>query len=98
MHYAGLDHGLGKYRGYRVGKALKPVDHCCQDVLDATVAQFAHYPQPERGALGLLDSESQDLRVARTPNSNRKVYCAVADQAFVADFHPDRVEEYDRIG
>jgi transposase len=46
MHDAGLDHGLGKHRGDLLGKALEPVDHPDQNVLDSAVAQLAHHPQP----------------------------------------------------
>src|SRR6266446_8219302 len=59
MHDAGLDHGLGKHRGYRLGKTFEPVDHGNQDVLGAAVAQFGHHPRPELRAFGLLDPQSE---------------------------------------
>jgi hypothetical protein len=48
FHRASLDGTLS-------GFALQPVDHGDQDVLGAAMLQLIHHPQPELGALVLLD-------------------------------------------
>ena len=55
MHDAGLDQGLRKHRRDCLGKALQAIDHRDQHVLDPTGPEFVHDPQPELGALALLD-------------------------------------------
>ncbi len=40
MDYAGLHHGLGEHRPDRLGRALQPVHHRKQNILDAAVAQL----------------------------------------------------------
>jgi hypothetical protein len=88
MHDAGLYHGPGEYRGDRLGKALEPVDHRDQDVLDAAVAQLAHHPQPELRSFGLLDPQTEDFLMARTTYADGEVHRPIADQTFVADLDP----------
>ena len=93
----GLHRGLGEHRGDRVGEALEAVDHGDQKVLDAAVLQLVHHPEPELGALVLLEPETEDLLAAVVPDAGRDMHRLVADQAFVADLHPERVEEDQRI-
>src|SRR6185312_8496454 len=40
----------------------------------------------------------QNLLAPRAAQANRQIYRAIADQPFVADLHPQRVEEHHRIG
>lgn len=62
------------------------------------VTQLAHDPQPEFRPLGLLEPQAQNLLAPRAAQANRQIYRAIADQPFVADLHPQRVEEHHRIG
>ncbi len=54
FHRATLDGTFG-------GFALQAVDDGDQDVLDAAVLQLVHHPQPELGALVLLQPQAKDL-------------------------------------
>src|ERR687893_1130114 len=97
MHDARLDLGLRKHRADRFGEALQAVDDRDQDVLHATVLQLVHHPQPELGALGLLDPETQYLLGAVWPDAKSDIDGLVADRALVPDLDPDRVEEDQRV-
>ncbi|KDM65083.1 hypothetical protein ACIDI_245c00020 [Acidiphilium sp. JA12-A1] len=55
MDDAGLHDRLGKDGSDRLWPPLQAIDHSQQDVLDAAVLQLVHHPQPEFGALVLLD-------------------------------------------
>ena len=55
MDDAGLHDRLGKDGSDRLRPPLQAIDHSQQDVLDAAVLQLVHHPQPEFGALVLLD-------------------------------------------
>jgi site-specific DNA recombinase len=94
---AGLHRGLGEYRQDRLREALQPVDHCQEHVLHAAVAEFVHHPQPELGALVLLEPKSKDFLGAVGANPERDVDRLVADQPLVADFHPQGIEEDQRV-
>ena len=89
--------GLREDGGDRLGEALQAIDDGDQDVLDAAVLQLVHDPQPELGALGLLDPEAEDLLGAVGQDAERDVDRLVADDALVADLDPDGVEEDQRI-
>ena len=56
-----------------------------------------HDPKPELGALRLLDPQPQDLLGAISPNPERHVDGFVADQGLLADLHPQRVKENQRV-
>ena len=64
---------------------------------DAAVAQLVHDPQPELGALGLLDPEAEHLLGAVGADAERDVDGLVAHRALVADLDPQRVEEDQRV-
>ena len=61
------------------------------------VLDLGHHPQPELGALGLLDPQAQNLFVALNGEAQRQIDRLVADHPLVADFDPERVENDDRI-
>src|SRR4029453_3355709 len=97
MDDAGLDLGLREHGGDRLGEALQAVDHGDKDVLDAAVLEFVHDPEPELGALGLLDPEAEDLLAAVRADAERDIHRLVADRALVADLHAQGVEEDQRV-
>src|SRR3954468_23435430 len=97
MHDAGLDLGLGENCADRLGEALQPVDNGNQDVSHAAVLQLVHDPQPELGALGLLDPQTEHLLGTVGPDPERDIDGLVADRALVAHLDADRVEEDQRI-
>ena len=72
VHDGGLHHRVGEHGGDRFGKALQAVDDSDQDVADAAVLQLVHNPQPELGALRLLDPDAQKIAFvpsARMPSA-----------------------------
>ena len=80
------------------GKALQAVDDGDQHILDAAVLQLVHHPQPELGALVLLEPQAQDLLGAVGAHPERDMDRLVADQSFVADLDPQGIEEDQGIG
>src|SRR3954468_14405255 len=97
MNNAGLDRRLREDSRDRLGKALQAIDHGDQHVFDAAVLEFGHDAQPELGPFGLLDPQAQDLLGAIGPNPERDMDSLVADQSLVADLHPQRVKEDQRV-
>src|SRR5512144_2257955 len=93
MDDAGLHLGLRKYRRDRFGKALQAVDNGDQDVLDAAAFQLVHHPEPELGALRLLDPKSQDFLRSVRPDAKGDIDCLVADGSLLAYLDADRIEE-----
>jgi hypothetical protein len=69
-----------------------------QDVLHPAVPELVHHPEPELGALVLLEPETQDFLAPVGAHAGRDVHSLVTDQAFVADLDPERVEEHQRLG
>jgi hypothetical protein len=51
----------GARKRTRQRQALQAIDNGDQHVLDAAAFQFVHHPQPELGALALLDPKAEDL-------------------------------------
>jgi site-specific DNA recombinase len=94
---AGLDLGLREHGGDRVGEAFQAIHDRDEDVVDTTILQLGHHPQPELRPLGLLDPQPQDLLAAVGANAEGKVDRLVADRALVADLHPQRIEEHQGI-
>ena len=97
MDDAGLHDGAREDGGDGVGEALQPIDHGEQEVLDAAVLEFVHDPQPELGALGLLDPQAQDMLVTLAIESQGQVDGLVPDHALVADLDSQCIEEDHRI-
>ncbi|EZP68319.1 hypothetical protein BV97_05637 [Novosphingobium resinovorum] len=60
MDDAGLDDRLWEHGGDGLWKALQAVYDGQHDVLNTAVPQLVHHPQPEFGALVLLDPQAQD--------------------------------------
>ena len=79
------------------GKPFQAIDDGDQDVLGAAVLDLVHHPQPELGALGLLDPKAQHFLVAGGAHADRQVHGLVLDQPLVADLDPQRIEEHDRV-
>ena len=97
MHDAGLDLGLRTDGRDRLGEALQAIHHGDQHILDAAVLELGHDAKPELGAFALLDPQPQDLLGAISPDPERHVDGLVADQGLLADLHPQRVKEDQRI-
>ena len=97
MDDAGLHLGLRKDGGDRLRKALQAVDDGDQHVLDAAALQLVHHPQPELGALGLLDPKPQDFLRSVRPDAKGDIDRLVADGSLVAHLDADRIEEDQRV-
>ena len=87
----------GKTAPIASGKPFRPSTTAIRMSLDAAGLQLVHHLQPELGPLGLLDPKPEHVFLAVDIERQRDVDRLVADQALVADFHPQRVEEDDRI-
>jgi hypothetical protein len=59
--------------------------------------QLVHHLQPEFGAFGLFNPKSENMFLAVDIESERNINRLVADQAVVANFNSERVEEDDGI-
>ena len=94
VHDAGLHHGLRIDRGDRLGKALEPIDHRDQDIVDAPRLQVVDDLEPEFGAFGLLDPQAQNLLLAVRIESQRDIDGLVPDHAFIANLDPQCVEKH----
>lgn len=90
---AGRDHRFRKHRDDRLGEALQTVDDGEQHVLDAAISQLVHDPEPELGALVLLEPEAKDFLRAVGADPEGDMRRLVSDRALIADFHPHGVEE-----
>src|ERR1700756_1795228 len=88
VHDAGLHHGLRIDRGDRLGKALEPIDHRDQDIVDATRLQVVDDLEPEFGAFGLLNPKAQNLLLAVRIERQRDIDGLVFDHAFIAYLDP----------
>ena len=93
----GLNHSLGEGGVDRLGEALETIDDGEQDVLHAPVLELIHDPQPELGAFGLLDPQTEDLLGAIGQNGEGEIHRLVANEPLVADLDPDGVEENDGV-
>ena len=91
-----VGHGLGKDGVDCLGKALKAIDDSNQDVGDAPVLKLVHHPQPELGALGLLDPDAQNLLGAVRQDAESDIDRLIPDKALVADLDPNGIEEDQR--
>ncbi len=97
MHDAGLNDAIGKNARNGLGKPLQAVHHGNQDVLGAAVLELIHHLEPELRPLGLLHPKPQDVLLARAGDADGQIHRLVANQAFVADLHPKRVEVNHRV-
>src|SRR6202034_496572 len=97
VHDAGLHHGLREHRIDRFGKALEPVDHRNEDVIDAARLEFVDDFQPEFGAFALFDPQSENVFFAVRIERERDVDRLVLDQALVANLDPQGVKTHHRI-
>ena len=83
-HDAVLHHGLGLDRGDSLGKALEPIHHRDQDIVDATHLQVVDDLEPEFGTFGLLNPKAQNLLLAVRIERQRDIDGLVIDYAFIA--------------
>lgn len=89
---------FGEHGGDGVGEALETIDDGEHDILSAAVLDLVHGAQPELGAFILFDPHAENFLAAIAAHAQRNVDRLRADQALVANLHPDRVEEHQRIG
>src|SRR3546814_11959090 len=68
-----------------------------QDIGDAAVLELVHDAHPELCAFGLLDPDPEDFLGPVGQYAECDIYGFVADEAFVADFDSDRIEEHQRV-
>jgi site-specific DNA recombinase len=97
VHDAGLNLRPREHGANRFGEALQPVGHRNEDVLDTAVLQLVHHPEPELGALGLLDPQAQHLLRAVRADAEGDVHRLVPDGALVSNLDPQGVEEDQRV-
>ena len=97
MHDAGLGHGFWKHGVNRLRKTLQTVGDGDQDILDATVLQLVHYPEPKLGAFRLLDPNAENLFATVGQDAERDVNRFIADKALISDFDPGSIEKDDWI-
>ncbi len=92
MHDAGLNLRLGEGRLDRLGEASEAIDHGDQHVGHAAVLQVIKHLEPELGAFGLLDPQSEHVLVAGGVDAQGQVHGLVLDGALIADLQSQRVE------
>src|SRR3546814_8403975 len=80
-----------------VREALQAIDDRDQDIGDAAVLELVHDAHPELCAFGLLDPDPEDFLGPVGQYAECDIYGFVADEAFVADFDSDRIEEHQRV-
>src|SRR3546814_20415009 len=97
MHYTSLNNGLGEHGVDGVREALQAIDDRDQDIGDAAVLELVHDAHPELCAFGLLDPDPEDFLGPVGQYAECDTYGFVADEAFVADFDSDRLEEHQRV-
>src|SRR5512134_1714474 len=93
MNDAGRDRRFRANDGDYLGEALQAIDDGDQDVADAAGLQLVHHLQPELRSFALLDPQPEHVFLAVDIERQRDVHRFVANQAVVADFDPERVEE-----
>src|SRR5512134_362413 len=97
MDDACLHLGLRKNCRNRVRETLEAVDDGDQHVLDAPGLEVIHDPQPELGALALLDPQPEDLLSTIWPDAKGDVHRLVAHGSFVTHLDPDCIKENQRV-
>src|SRR3546814_16398607 len=97
MHYTSLNNGLGEHGVDGVREALQAIDDRDQDIGDAAVLELVHDAHPELCAFGLLDPDPEDFLGPVGQYAECDIYGFVAEEAFVADFDSDRIEEHTRV-
>ena len=97
MDDAQLDFNLRVEGVDRLRETGQPVHGGDEHVSEAAVLQFRQHRQPELGALGLGQSQDQQLLLAFQIDPQRQID-GLADHPFVlADFQYDAVQVDDRI-
>jgi hypothetical protein len=94
VYNAGLHHGPGKHRIDRLRKSPETINNGNQDIGDTPVPELVHDTHPELGSLGLFDPNTEDFLGSVLQNAKCNVNRLVADEALIANLHPDRIEEY----
>ena len=84
-------------RGNRLGKAIQAIDDRDQAIADAEGLHPRTRPGAELRPFGLSDPQPEHAFFAVGIERERNMDSFVADQAVVADFDPQRVEEDDRV-
>ncbi len=97
VYNAGLHHGLRKYRVDRLRKSPETINNRNQDIGDTPVPELVHDAHPELCPIGLFDPDADDFLGSIWQNAKRNIDRLVADKALIADLHPDRIEEYQRV-
>ena len=93
-----LHDGFGKYRRYRIGKALETINDCQHDILGAPVFKLVHDAEPEFGTLILFNPQAENLFAAISADAKRDMNSFAANHAFIADLDANGVEKHQWIG
>lgn len=78
------------------GNPLRPSTTAIR-IAHAAGPEIVHDLEPELRAFAVLDPEPEHVLAPFGVERQRDVDRLVANQTFVADLHPQRVEEHDRI-
>lgn len=95
MHDAGLDERVRPRRlplHQPLRKPREPVTADDENVTHTSVGKFRTDVGPERGALGVLHPDAQDMLDAVHIDTHGDMRCFRPRVPAVADLHPDRVE------
>ena len=76
MHDAGLNHGIREHSGNGIWEALEAIDDGDQDVVGSPALDLVHDPQPELGALALLDPQAQYFLVTGGTHAGPFRHCS----------------------
>jgi len=88
---------LWKHRFDCPRKALETINNGNQDIGDTPVPELVHDAQPVLCPFGRFDPDAEDLLRPIGQNAKCDLDRLVANKAFIAVLHPDRIEEYQRI-
>ena len=94
---AQLHGGLGEHRLNRPRETLEPMHAGDESVGDAAMLELGHHLQPELGALGLGDPDTQELLIRLEVDAQRQVNRLDPYRARVARLDVDAVEIDDGI-
>ena len=93
MNNAGLNKRLWECSVDGLRKALQTINDGDQNILDTSVLQFVHHPQPEFGSFACLDPNTKNIFRSISLHAKCQIDRLVADEPFIPDLHPHRVKE-----
>ncbi|MNE31938.1 hypothetical protein D3C80_1255290 [compost metagenome] len=97
MHDTQLNDGFRVDRFNGLREALEAVHAGDEDVLHATILEFGHHLQPEFGAFGLGDPQTQHFLVTGHVDADSQINRLVAHGTSVTHFDVNAVQIEDRV-